>query len=117
MLVVDDAPSVEALRQLLELEGATVVAATSVREALEAVQAELPDLVITDIAMPDADGYELLSALRNNADRASLPVIAVTGVGRLSDVKRAIAAGFNAHMKKPISLERLVRTVLQTRQR
>lgn len=117
VVVDDDAASVETLHRLLELEGATVTAATGVQEALAAVRESKPDLVITDIAMPGTDGYQLLEALRADAATADLPVIALTGFGRASDVKRAIAAGFDAHLKKPLTLDQLLSTLTRMKAR
>lgn len=117
VVVDDDEASVETLLRLLELEGAVVTAATGVQEALAAVRAQVPDLVITDIAMPGEDGYQLLETLRADSSTARLPVIAITGFGRTADVKRAMAAGFDAHLKKPLTLERLINTLAQMKGR
>ena len=58
-------------------------------------------MVLLDIEMPDMDGYELLSAIRNHTDLHSVPAVAITGLGYPSDKDRAFAAGFEAHMTKP----------------
>jgi two-component system CheB/CheR fusion protein len=113
VVVDDDAASVETLLRLLELEGAVVTAATDVQQAYQAIRAQVPDLVITDIAMPGEDGYRL----RADPSTARLPVIALTGFGRAADVKRAIAAGFDAHLKKPLTLDRLLSTLAQLKAR
>jgi two-component system CheB/CheR fusion protein len=117
VVVDDDAASVETLLRLLELEGAVVTAATDVQQAYQAIRAQVPDLVITDIAMPGEDGYRLLESLRADPSTARLPVIALTGFGRAADVKRAIAAGFDAHLKKPLTLDRLLSTLAQLKAR
>jgi two-component system CheB/CheR fusion protein len=117
VVVDDDEASVETLVRLLELEGALVTAATDVQQARAAIGAQVPNLVITDIAMPGEDGYRLLESLRSDPATANLPVIALTGLGRAADVKRAIAAGFDAHLKKPLTLDRLLSTLVQLKAR
>jgi len=112
VLVVDDsAAALESFAMLLELEGAQVTAVDSGRAALDALSAAPFDLVFSDVAMPAMDGYALIAALRENAGTASLPAIALTGFGRAQDVKRALAAGFDAHLTKPIDMQELLHVV------
>ncbi len=115
LIVDDDRQGVDTLRQLLEMEGADVVAVFDAPAALAAASGgdTAFDVVITDIAMPDMDGYQLLDALRAEEATVRIPVIALTGFGRPSDVKRAIAAGFDAHLRKPATLGRLLRALEQ----
>lgn len=108
VLIVDDDPlTVDSLRVLLELEGARVTTATSGIEALDAVQREAPELLLTDLGMPTMDGFQLLAAVRALPGLGSLPVIALTGLGQGNDVKRAHDAGFSAHISKPVRLGEL----------
>jgi two-component system CheB/CheR fusion protein len=112
VLVVDaDAQAAELLRQLLELEGAQVRTATGAAQALEMASQEAPDFVITDVTLPGMDGLQLLQALRERAALKTTPVIALTGVGRPGDARRAIAAGFAAHLRKPVTLDKLLHTL------
>ncbi|NML16077.1 CheR family methyltransferase [Azohydromonas caseinilytica] len=111
LLVDDDAQALELLRQLLELEGASVQAACTAAEALELVQQRVPDLLVTDLVLRGTDGLQLLQALRQNPALKALPVIALTGVGRPGDARRAIAAGFAAHLRKPVTLDKLLATL------
>lgn len=112
ILVVDDMPeTVETLHDLLETEGATVQMAISAAEALRLIKKTNFDLVITDIAMPDMDGYEMLARLRKQLQTYSLPVIALTGYGREDDIRQALSSGFVAHLKKPVTLDELIRAV------
>ena len=108
LVVDDDRPSVDTLRRLLETEGMHVVQAASAADALEQVGKERFDVVITDIAMPQMDGHELIRALRRDERSAELPVLALTGLGRPADIKRALDAGFRLHLSKPTSLDRLL---------
>jgi len=116
LLVVDDNPdSVEMMSTLLKLEGAQVVTATSGAAALQHAADGAFDLLISDISMPGMDGYELLQRLRQqHAHYAQTPAIALTGFGRAEDVAQARAAGFTAHLTKPIDLDQLIKLVVAT---
>ena len=111
VLVVDDeADARELLAALLEHHGATVTAAASVEEALAVLAERAPDVVVSDIGMPGADGYELARRLRALADDElrRTPAVALTGFARPEDGVRAADAGFDAHLAKPVDPIRLV---------
>src|SRR5690606_9625997 len=112
LVVDDDEASSEVLRHLLEIEGIVVVEANDTNEALARLQAEPFDALVTDIAMPELDGYDLLSRLGTDLGLLELPVVALTGAGRAADARRAAEAGFDAHMTKPVQLDELLRTLL-----
>jgi two-component system CheB/CheR fusion protein len=108
ILVVDDMQDMlSVFSSLLEVSGATVFPAGSALEALDILTQESVDLLISDISMPEIDGYELLRRIRANPKLAKLPAIAVSGMQRDRDIANAHAAGFSAHIGKPISVERL----------
>jgi len=65
------------------------------------------DLVISDVGMPHMDGYEMIAELRAQPRTAALPAIALTGYGRAQDVQRALVAGFNAHINKPVDFAQM----------
>ncbi|MDE1182268.1 CheR family methyltransferase [Paraburkholderia sp.] len=112
LLLVDDATdALDALRTLLELEGASVRAESSGAAALRAVGEESFDLIVSDIAMPGMDGYELIAQLRRAAATAQVPAIALSGFGRRQDAMAARQAGFDAHLGKPVSLTTLLQTI------
>jgi two-component system CheB/CheR fusion protein len=113
LVVDDDAQAVELLRQLLELEGAEVCSATEAAQALALAEREKPDFVITDLALPGMDGLQLLRALREREELKAVPVIALAGVGRPGDARRAIAAGFAAHLRKPVTVDKLLHTLCE----
>ena len=71
-----------------------------------------PDIALIDIGLPVMDGYELARRLRADPDFAELPLVAVTGYGQQQDRQRSAAAGFTAHLVKPIDIEQL-RTLLE----
>jgi two-component system CheB/CheR fusion protein len=109
VLLVDDVEdAVLVMQSLLEMYGADVRVATSARQALEILGREEVYLLISDISMPDMDGYGLLREVRKMPRYATLPAVAVTGLGREQDIAAARQAGFSAHLGKPLSVERLL---------
>ena len=109
--MVDDEPdAVDVLATVLRLAGAHVIPALSAEEALAQIAAEGPDLVISDPAMPDEDGFALIRAVRRLAPDAGgrTPVIALTAHARTEDRFAALAAGFDMHLAKPIESRELV---------
>ncbi len=117
VLVVDDeADAREVLAQLLEMRHARVLAAASAAEALDVLEHERPDVLISDIAMPVEDGYALVERLRRaEASRGGpgLPAIALTAFARDEDRGRAIAAGFQLHVSKPVEPVDLVGAIVR----
>lgn len=113
VLVVDDEPDTqEFLVFTLEQYGATTCAVASVASALEVLESFQPDLLLSDIGMPNEDGYNLIRKVRNLADKiATLPAIALTAYARSEDRLRALEAGFQTHVSKPIEPEELVTVV------
>ena len=111
VLVVDDDPdSRELLHRLLCDCGATVIAAASAAEALTAKDKQRPDILISDIGMPEIDGYQLLRSLRANGE-VRFPAIALTAFARSEDRTRALLAGYVAHVSKPVEPAELIATV------
>jgi two-component system CheB/CheR fusion protein len=109
ILVVDDShDSLEMLRILLSSEGAQLTTAAGGQEALNLARSENFDLIISDISMPEMDGYELLTRLRDDPRLAQIPAIALTGFGRPEDVARAREVGFTSHITKPLDFDYLV---------
>jgi signal transduction histidine kinase/ActR/RegA family two-component response regulator len=121
VLVVDDADDGRALTSLvLTQAGASVTAVPSVREALEVLERERPDALVTDIGMPDQDGYALIRQIRQHeADRGGfLPAVALTGYARAADRARILASGFQSHVAKPLDPAALTAAIAAiTRQR
>jgi CheY-like chemotaxis protein len=114
VLVVDDDPdTTDLFAAALAACGADVVTATSAAEALRALAARAPDVVVTDIAMPGADGYWLLREIRQleDARARALPVLAVTAFGREHFRARVLAAGFVDRLEKPVDPEALCAAV------
>ena len=109
VLVVDDVPDVtEMIELLLKHAGYDVSTAESAKDALHLARMNHYDLVISDIGMPDMNGYELATALRELAAYNKTPLIAVTGYSEYDDRGRAVRAGFNVHLTKPIEPTQLL---------
>jgi CheY-like chemotaxis protein len=103
-LVVDDAPDVtEMIAMFLQYAGFDTVMAFSAPEALEAARSEQFEVIVSDIGMPSMNGYELAAALRALPEYSRVPLIAVTGFSMYDDRGRALEAGFNAQLTKPIN--------------
>ena len=109
--VDDDESTLQAFSEVLTMEGAKVAAVVDADAALQAASGQTFDVVLSDIAMPGRDGYDLISELRRQAGTLNAVAIAVTGLGREDDRKRAIAAGFDAHLSKPLELETLLAAI------
>ena len=102
-LVVDDVADVtEMLSVFLTLAGYEVVTAESAQAAIAAAQAKQFDVVVSDIGMPEMNGYELARALRVLPGYEAVPMVALTGFCQYDDRERSLRAGFNAHLTKPI---------------
>ena len=114
VLVVEDEPDTrEFLKRLLEGQGATVLAAESVHEALSLTKADRPDMLISDIGLPGVDGYELMQQIRDEGGdrRRGLPAIALTAYARAEDRMRAMRAGYQVHLAKPVEPAELLAAI------
>jgi CheY-like chemotaxis protein len=115
----DDADARDIVAGLLESAGAQVTTASSATEAFSLLRSapETFDAVLADIGMPGEDGFAFVAGLRAapHARLREMPVVAVTAYATLTDRARALAAGFDAHVAKPVSLDALASALLQTR--
>jgi CheY-like chemotaxis protein/nitrogen-specific signal transduction histidine kinase len=116
-LVVDDrADERDLLSAILERHGAQVATADSARAALRLLEHRRPDVLISDIAMPEQDGNELLRQVRRlGAEWETLPAVAVTAHARAEDRERALAAGYDAYVAKPIDRMKLLDAIALAR--
>jgi PAS domain S-box-containing protein len=113
LLVEDDLDSLEATTLALRAAGAIVRPAASASEAWSAYSERAPDIVVSDLSMPEEDGYSLLRRIRQLDERDAVPAIALTGFTRPEDKARVLAAGFAAHVPKPVELEVLLTVLTQ----
>ncbi|QDE68214.1 hybrid sensor histidine kinase/response regulator [Myxococcus xanthus] len=116
LLVDDHTDSRQLVRELLELEGHTVSEAEDGPSGLARARELRPEVVLLDIGLPGLDGYEVARALRSTDEGRDLLLIAVTGYGLEEDRRRALEAGFDEHLVKPVDLTRL-RELLRPRKR
>ena len=110
ILVVDDETDArELVKRVLEGQGACVTTAASGDEALSVLEAAQPDVVLSDVGMPDMDGYQLIRSIRASDSRVRrVPAIAVTAFARAEDRKKAMLAGYQSHLSKPFDIAELV---------
>jgi CheY-like chemotaxis protein len=109
LLVVDDDPDVlESLCEALVSEGYEVRGARDGIEALEAIEERRPDLIVTDLMMPTMTGFELLAALHDNPELASIPTLIITAVRGVEAQQQAPTAMV---LPKPLDLDRLLRVI------
>jgi CheY-like chemotaxis protein len=113
LLVEDNSDARETLRLLLELEGHRVAAAETGERAVHLASETAFTVALIDIGLPDIDGYEVARRIRSTAVGEQALLIALTGYGQPDDVKRAMAAGFNAHLVKPVDPDDLAKTLAE----
>ncbi|WP_248295012.1 response regulator [Paraburkholderia sp. UYCP14C] len=107
MLVDDNVDALHVLCVLLDLEDYRVSAVDNGRAAIELISRTRPELAIVDVAMPVMDGFEVARRIRANPELNGTILVALTGYSSDSDRSQALAAGFDHHLSKPWSLEKL----------
>jgi signal transduction histidine kinase/ActR/RegA family two-component response regulator len=114
ILIVENEPDARALLEMaLKRNGAEVKSAADVKEAMEAIKAWRPEIVLSDLGMPTEDGYALIRQIRAlpPENGGAIPSAALTAYAREEDRQRAIAAGFDMHIAKPVSVNELISAV------
>jgi CheY-like chemotaxis protein len=120
VLVVDDAAdTLDVLEQILRDTGASIVSAGSAVQALDCLDRERPDVIVSDIGMPEVDGLELMRRIRRRAavDGGATPAIALTALTRQDDRNRAFQAGYTDYLPKPVEPAMLVASIAHAAQR
>jgi two-component system CheB/CheR fusion protein len=119
LLVDDDSENLLPLKLFLENENANVTPASNASEALDFLASQDFNLMITDIGMPEMDGYELVTRLRADAAsrNAALKAIALTAYASIDDRERALQAGFQAHLAKPVNFDELLSIIQKVAER
>jgi PAS domain S-box-containing protein len=115
LVVDDDADSRDFVAFVLEQDGAFVIAVSSGYEALQVLAEIKPDVLVSDISMPDMDGYMLIHQVRTLTleQGGQIPAIALTAFARNNDQQEALKAGFQMHLSKPINPEELIAAIVQ----
>ena len=111
LVVDDDEDTLELLSAALTHRGATVTAVPAVVDALAAIKISRPDVLISDIAMPIEDGYELIQRVIALNVAPRIPAIAITAYAKEEDKESALAAGYQRYLSKPVELEELIKAV------
>ncbi len=114
ILVVDDEEDTrQLLKQAMTFYGATVIAADSAASALIEVQDKNPDVMVSDIGMPEEDGYSLIRKIRNlpNTKQKQTPAIALTAFTRAKDRMQALSSGYQNHVSKPVEPDELITVI------
>lgn len=122
LIVEDDRDSREMLAVLLNAHNAETMTAANAVEALDKIPSFKPDILISDLGMPEVDGYDLIRHIRSMSPEhgGKVPAIALTGYAGPEEMKRVHSAGFDSHLPKPVDQEKLIntiRTIRRTRQR
>ena len=111
LLVDDDEDTLQILGLMLTESKANVQTATSVAAAMEVLEWYRPDVIVSDLAMPGEDGYALIKKLRALEDAVDIPAVALTSYVRVEDRTRALSAGFNMFVPKPVQPEELITAI------
>jgi len=114
LLVDDSLDTLEAFGALLELEGACPSMASSGAQALRLAAHHDFDLILSDLGMPGMDGFELVAELRRQPRTAHVPVFALSAMGDLAGIARALNGGFTAYIDKPVTLDALLHAIERT---
>lgn len=118
ILVAEDrAASRELIRTVLEDSGYAVIEACDGGEAVRQATLTLPDLVLLDLHMPVLDGYSVLQVLRGDPRFAAIPIVALTANAMEGERERALSAGFNVYITKPVDLSSLRRELAELLER
>jgi signal transduction histidine kinase/integral membrane sensor domain MASE1/CheY-like chemotaxis protein len=116
LTVEDDSDSREMLELVLRSRGAEVVSVSSVPEALQVLNSNgwKPEVLVSDLGMPDQDGYDLIRTLRSRSseDGGQIPAIAITGYAGHDEGERAVAAGYQIQLSKPVNWNEVVKTIV-----
>lgn len=109
VLIIDDDPdNLDVAEQTLDFYGATVHIAQDGASGLTMIPTVKPNLVITDISMPEVDGWAVLARIRAMPDFATIPIIALTAHAMVGDSERGLEAGFDGYLTKPFNMETII---------
>jgi signal transduction histidine kinase/ActR/RegA family two-component response regulator len=116
MLIEDEFDTREMVAEILEQSGATVFLAASASEALRILLRQTPDVIVSDIGLPEMDGYQLIGRIRSDYPRlANTPAIALTAYAKDEDQRKSVSAGYQAFLVKPIAVNQLIEAIASIR--
>jgi CheY-like chemotaxis protein len=119
LLVDDDSDTLKLMETALKRRHANVTAVSSAVEAIQAISKRRPDVLVSDIAMPDEDGYGLIKKVRllETGELQKIPAVAITAYAKEEDRDRALSAGFQIYLAKPVELTELISVVARAAKR
>jgi CheY-like chemotaxis protein len=119
LIVDDDSDTLTLMATALTRKHANVTAVSSAGEAIQAITRKRPDVLVSDIAMPDEDGYGLIKKIRSleNGATENIPAVAITAYAKDEDRERALSAGFQIYLAKPVELTELISVVARAAKR
>ncbi|HKY43440.1 MAG TPA: CHASE domain-containing protein [Pyrinomonadaceae bacterium] len=119
LLVDDDSDTLKLMATALTKRQANVTAVSSANEAIRAITLKRPDVLVSDIAMPDEDGYGLIEKVRRleNGETQNIPAVAITAYAKDEDRERALSSGFQIYLAKPVELTELISVVARAARR
>ncbi len=119
LLVDDDSDTLKLMATALTRRQANVTAVSSANEAIRAITRSRPDVLVSDIAMPDEDGYGLIEKVRllENGAVENIPAVAITAYAKDEDRERALSSGFQIYLAKPVELTELISVVARAARR
>ena len=107
LYIEDNFDNMTLVRRVLEIEGYEVIAAETGQEGLAKAKESKPDIIITDINLPDIDGYQVTDRLKSDKNTAHIPVVAMTANVMKKDRENVFLAGCDAYISKPIDIDAL----------
>jgi two-component system chemotaxis response regulator CheY len=109
ILVADDSPTIRKFVSIsLKVKGFEIIQVADGMQALEVLPSDQIDLVITDLNMPNVDGFELIETIRSNDDYKDLPIIILSSLSAIEDIERGIQCGADAYLLKPFDSKRVL---------
>ena len=117
LLIIEDNTSIRTmLARSLELKGLEVSTAENGKTGLKLLKDHRPDIAVVDIGLPDINGYDVSRTIRDSPEHDDMLLVAVTGYGREEEKAKASAAGFDAHLVKPVDPSELITSLAKLRQ-
>ncbi|MBI5807073.1 MAG: response regulator [Ignavibacteriales bacterium] len=109
ILVADDSPTIRKFVSVaLSIKGFDIISCSDGMEAIEMLPTQKIDLIITDLNMPNVDGFELISSIRKNETYKELPIIVLSSLGNTEDIQKGLECGANSYLVKPFDPKRVV---------
>lgn len=100
LIIEDDSTLQGALNEIFTSEGYTVVGCASAHEAFESIKVKSPDVIVTDLVLPNVDGFEIIKTIRENVHLGHVPILVLSNLGQEENIEKAMSLGANEYMVK-----------------